>query len=185
MELTQSPSREQSVQLEREPKQVRRPHFPRAPLEREDAFIDPMREAQLLLPGQSVASSTIMLENALETMRAPPSSKSQGVFASIYEYLLALFASAKKRLRGGRRQKARLTLQGEEALEQLRYLSLLCDATECRTPEEVLLAEGAFGEAYHEILNLSSNLSRMAEKEQEHHIRHYKRHFSSVLRSTD
>ena len=78
-----------------------------------------------------------------------------------------------------------MTLKGEEALAQLRYLAMLCDATECRTPEEVLLAEGAFGEAYHEILNLSSNLMKMSEQEQSHHVNHYKKHFSSVLRSTD
>ncbi len=178
-------SRASQIQLEREPQSVRKPRFPRTPLEREDAFIDPLREAKLLLPEQTVASSTIMLENAVATVTRQPSSQKQGAFASIYDYLLSLFTSVKKRLRGSARYKARLTQRGEEALEQLRYLSLLCDATDCRTPEEVLAAEGAFGEAYHEILSLSSNLERMAEKEADHHLHHYKKHFSSVLRSTD
>lgn len=176
---------QQQLQLEREPQSVKKPRFPRTPLEKEDAFIDPLREAKLLVPEQTVASSTIMLEAALETVRSQSSMQKQGAFASLYDYLLSLFASVKKRLRGSSRYKARLTERGEEALDQLRYLALLCDATECRTPEEVLLAESAFGEAYHEIMSLSSNLERMSEKEQGHHVHHYKKRFSSVLRSTD
>jgi len=208
MEMISSPARaiQQQLEEQREPKQAssgrkraawregfgpepadveRRPHFPRAPLEREDAFIDPMREAQLLLPEQTVASTNIMFDTALAVVRRQPSSRDGNVFTSIYEYLLAIFASAKKRLRGSARQKARMTARGEEALEQLRYLAMLCDASECRTPEEVLAAEGAFGEAYHEILSLSSNLARMSEQEQSHHVHHYKKNFSSILRSTD
>ncbi|MFA5930410.1 MAG: hypothetical protein WC861_06015 [Candidatus Micrarchaeia archaeon] len=187
MEMISSPARASQQQLERqrEPEAVHKPKFPRTPLDREDAYIDPLREAQLLLPEQSVASANVMFDTALATVRTQSSMQGQGTFASIYDYLLSLFISVKKRLRGSARQKARLTARGEEALSQLRYLSLLCDATECRTPEEILAAEGAFGEAYHEILNLSANLERMAEKEQEHHLHHYKRHFSSILRSTD
>jgi len=176
---------QQQLQVEREPAEIRKPKFPRTPLEREDAYIDPLREAKLLLPEQTVASPTIMLENALATVRMQSTAKNTGTFASLYDYLLSLFNHVKKRLRGNARYKARLTARGEEALDQLRYLSLLCDATDCRTPEEVLAAEGAFGEAYHEILSLSSNLERMSEKEQEHHLHHYKKHFSSVLKSTD
>ena len=186
MEMISSPAKAmQQLELEREPSSVHKPKFPRTPLEREDAYIDPMREAKLLLPEQTVASTNIMFDTALASMRAQPSSKRENVFTSIYEYLLAMFTTAKRRIRGNARQKARLTLRGEEALSQLRYLAMLCDATECRTPEEVLAAEGAFGEAYHEILNLSSNLSRMSEQEQSHHLNHYKKHFSSILRSTD
>ena len=189
MEMTQqipAPSRAaQQLEIEREPAEIRKPRFPRRPLEREDAFIDPLREAQLLLPERTVASTNIMLDTALVSVRTRPSKMRENVFTSIYEYLLAWFSSAKKRIRGNARQKARLTMRGEEALAQLRYLALLCDASECRTPEEVLAAEGAFGEAYHEILNLSSNLMRMSEQEQTHHLHHYKKHFSSVLRSTD
>jgi hypothetical protein len=173
------------IQLEREPASVKKPRFPRTPLEREDAFIDPLREARLLMPEQTVASSTIMLEAALASARSQSSAQKQGVFASLYDYLLSLFASVKKRLRGHLRYKLRMTARGEEALDQLRYLALLCDATECRTPEEVLLAESAFGEAYHEIMGLSANLEKMEEKEQDHHVHHYKKRFSSVLRSTD
>jgi hypothetical protein len=173
------------LEIEREPLQVRKPRFPRRPLEREDAFIDPLREAQLLLPEQTVASTNVMFDIVLATTRTQPSARRESLFTSIYEYLLAWFASAKKRIRGSARQKARLTARGEEALAQLRYLALLCDASECRTPDEMLVAEGAFGEAYHEILNLSSNLVMMSEQEQEHHLHHYRKHFSSVLRSTD
>jgi len=186
MEMISSPARAmQQPELEREPQSVKKPRFPRTPLEREDAYIDPLREAKLLLPEQTVASSTIMLENALATVRRQPSAQKAGVFTSLYDYLLSLFTSVKRRLGGSSRRKARLTARGEEALEQLRYLSLLCDATDCRTPEEVLLAESAFGEAYHEIMSLSSNLEKMAEKEADHHLHHYRKHFSSVLRSTD
>jgi len=187
MEMITSPARaiQQQLERQREPEQVRKPKFPRAPLEREDAFIDPLREAQLLLPEQTVASTNIMFDTALSTIRTQSSARRENVFTSIYEYLLAVFTSAKKRIRGNARQRARLTLRGEEALSQLHYLAMLCDAMECRTPEEVLLAEGAFGEAYHEILNLSSNLMKMSEQEQAHHLHHYKKHFSSVLRSTD
>jgi hypothetical protein len=187
MEMISSPAKAMQQQLEqqREPSSVHKPKFPRTPLEREEAYIDPAREAKLLLPEQTVASTNVMFDIALATVRTQSSLQKQGTFASIYDYLLSMFNSVKKRLRGNARQKARLTARGEEALAQLRYLSLLCDATECRTPEEILVAEGAFGEAYHEILNLSANLERMAEKEQEHHLHHYKKHFSSVLRSTD
>jgi len=187
MGMISSPAMAMQQQLEeqREPSAIRKPKFPRTPLEREDAYIDPLREAKLLIPEQTVASATILFEAAADTMRAQRPARSAGAFNSIYEYLLSLFTAAKRRLGGNARCKARLTMQGEEALLQLRYLSMLCDATECRTPEEVLSAEGAFGEAYHEILTLSSNLEKMAEKEQEHHVRHYARHFSSVLRSTD
>jgi hypothetical protein len=187
MEMISSPARamQQQLDIEREPEKSKRPRFPRAMLEREDAFVDPLREAQLLLPEQTIASSTVLFETALHSAGAQATSRQQGAFVSLYDYLLSLFHSVRKRLRGSARYKARLTARGGEALEQLRYLSLLCDATECRTPDEVLLAEGAFGEAYHEILNLSANLEKMAEKEKEHHLHHYKRHFSSVLRSTD
>jgi hypothetical protein len=187
MGMISGPSRAiaQQVELEREPEEVRRPKFPRAPLEREDAFIDPLREARLLLPEQTVASANVMFDTALAAVRTQSSAQKSGAFSSIYEYLLSLFTAVKRRLRGSARQKARLTARGEEALAQLRYLSLLCDASECRTPEEVLAAEGAFGEAYHEILSLSSNLVKMSEQEQAHHLDHYRKHFSSVLRSTD
>ena len=187
MEMISSPARavQQQLELEREPSAVHKPKFPRTPLEREDAYIDPLREAKLLLPELTVASTNIMFDTALATVRTQSSAAKIGTFASIYDYLLTLFTSVKKRLHGSARQKARLTARGEEALAQLRYLSMLCDATECRTPEEILAAEGAFGEAYHEILNLSSNLMKMSEQEQAHHLNHYKKHFSSVLRSTD
>ncbi|MFA6907534.1 MAG: hypothetical protein WC263_01785 [Candidatus Micrarchaeia archaeon] len=187
MEMISSPSRavQQQIELEREPSAVHKPKFPRTPLDREDAYIDPLREAQLLVPEQTVASTNVMFDTALAMVRKQPPAQREGIFTSIYEYLLAMFANAKKRLRGNARQKARLTAQGEEALSQLRYLAMLCDASECRTPDEVLAAEGAFGEAYHEILNLSSNLMKMSEKEQPHHLNHYKKHFSSILRSTD
>ncbi|MFA6214742.1 MAG: hypothetical protein WC717_05700 [Candidatus Micrarchaeia archaeon] len=191
MEMTgpgqaQLQARASQLQLqERQQAAARKPRFPRRPLEREDAFIDPLREAQLLLPEQTVASSNVMFDTVLAATRSQPSVKKESVFLSIYEYLLAWFASAKRRIRGSARKKARLTAQGEEALSQLRYLAMLCDASDWRTPEEVLAAEGAFGEAYHEILSLSSNLMRMSEQEQEHHLHHYRKHFSSVLKSTD
>ena len=187
MEMISGPSRgvQQQLEFEREPGKSKRPRFPRAMLEREDAFVDPLREAQLLLPEQTVASANVVFDTALLPMHRRASAQRESVFTSIYEYLLAMFATAKKRLRGNARQKARLTQRGEEALAQLRYLSLLCDASECRTPEEVLAAEGAFGEAYYEILSLSSNLMTMSEQEQPHHLAHYKKNFSSVLRSTD
>jgi hypothetical protein len=90
----------------------------------------------------------------------------------------------KRRLKG-RRARAKLTREGQEALEQLRYLAALCDATSCRTPEEILEAEAAFGEAYYEIMSLSANLQKMSEREQSHHLRRYSRHMSKLLSVAD
>ena len=83
MEMISSPSRAMQQQLERE--QVHKPKFPRTPLEREDTYIDPLREAQLLLPEQTVASTNIMFDTALATVRMQSPSRRENVFTSIYE----------------------------------------------------------------------------------------------------
>lgn len=171
------------LELEREPQ--KKPRFPQQLLEKEESrFIDPKAEAAVMLPELSVSLAPAQL--ALDTMRVPKRKErnSEGVFASVYDYLLSLFNSIKKSFTKKSRQRARLTMQGERALEQLRYLALLCDATEERSPEEILSAEAAFGAAYYEILNLSANLERMAQPEQEHHTARYSRHMSALLKST-
>jgi hypothetical protein len=149
----------------------------------DERFIDPAREAQLLLPQQQV-STQLQIEQ-----RAPPAlsakERRQSFIATLYDQILTWLAWVKKKFKGGKRARQRLTAQGEQALEQLRYLSLLCDATEARTPEEVLAAESAFGEAYYEITSLSSNLTRMSQKEQGHHIARYQKYMSSILRATE
>jgi hypothetical protein len=169
-----------------QPPSVRRPAFPKKLLDESDKFIDPFREASLILPQQALSVSSALL---LEVQTAPDfrqqeTRKASMVFTLI-EQLSAWLSWVKKKFRGSRRQRARLTAKGELALEQLRYLSLLCDATECRTPDEALAAESAFGEAYFEIKSLSSNLVRMSQKEEENHFRHYSRHMSSILRALD
>lgn len=168
------------------PVAVRKPRFPRSPLEKESSkFIDPRQEAAILLPQQAQMTMPVQLalESQMATEKTIAEKKSNAAYA-IYELLLSWFNAIKKRLSARERRRVRVTRQGEEALTQLRYLALLCDATEARTPEEVLAAEGAFGEAYYEILNLSSNLERMAQKEEEHHVRRYRRHMSAILQST-
>lgn len=167
--------------LEREPEQ-RKPSFPHHLFE-EAKFVDPHREAQLLLPEQAITSALATFEIAQATTGRKRSQSS--IFSSIYQYLAGWFATMHLKMGGRRRAKARLTRQGELALEQLRYLSQLCDATAQRSPEEVLVAESAFGEAYYEIMNLSANLQKMAQSEEDHHVRRYSKHMSRVLQADE
>lgn len=151
----------------------------------DERFIDPAREMQLLLPQQQVSVQLIIDSQAAQASKAAAKVRQQSMLSTIYEQVLSWLNWVKRKFKGSRRARQRLTREGECALEQLRYLSLLCDATEARTPEEVLAAESAFGEAYYEIMSLSSNLLRMSQKEQAHHIKHYQRHMSAILRATD
>ncbi|VVC01097.1 Uncharacterised protein [uncultured archaeon] len=172
----------------REPKLASKPGPARRPrfspkLLNDERFIDPARELQLLLPQQQVSTQLRIEPRQAQALSAKE--RRQSFIAALYDQVLAWLTWVKKKFKGGRRARQRLTLQGEQALEQLRYLSLLCDATEARTPEEVLAAESAFGEAYYEIMGLSSNLSRMSQKEQGHHIARYQKYMSSLLRATD
>lgn len=175
----------QGIELE-EPSSVRRPHFPKSLYDKPDKFINPEAEAQriLVVPEQTISSPMISLELARATTPRG-ARRSETVFSTIYEYLLAVIGHMKKRFGKSRRASARLTRMGDEALSQLRYLSLLCDAMSERTPEEVLLAESAFGEAYYEIMTLSANLEKMTEKEGEHHLRNYARQMSKILNAAD
>ena len=169
-----------------EPSSVRRPHFPDSLYDKSDKFVNPEAETQrmLIVPEQTISSPIISLEIARAT--APKGGlKSDTVFSAIYGYLMSAIAHLKRKFGKSRRARARLTRLGSDALEQLRYLSLLCDACDTRTPEEVLLAEGAFGEAYYEIMTLSANLEKMTEKEGEHHLRNYARQMSKVLNAAD
>ncbi|VVC00750.1 Uncharacterised protein [uncultured archaeon] len=163
------------------PKSVRRPKFHHDLYDssKESKFVDPQKEAQLLIPEQTVASAQLALE--IMAPEYATKKKEGSVFSSVYEYLMSLFQQVKKKLRGSRRRKAKLTKKGEETLEQLKYLAQLCDATSCRSPEEILEAEGAFGEAYFEIMQLSSNLEKMSQSEQEHHMHRYGKHMSRLL----
>ena len=152
--------------------------------------MDPAAEMRLLVPEKTVVaslSSQLVFEQLAEGQKfaanKKATAKTGALFYSVYEYLLALFDRVKKRLKGRRARQA-LTRKGAETLEQLRYLALLCDATECRTPEEALAAESAFGEAYYEIKTLSSNLGKMREEEQAHHVERYSRHMAKLLSAT-
>ena len=183
------PKRQLMQNLEQDsPSPVRRPRFPKSLLEKESSkFVDPSAEAAIILPQQNVASAPIVLE--LEKLAGKGQEvresvqKKNAVATSIYvllDFFAAFFAKLKKRLKG-RRARARITKQGQTALEQLRYLAALCDATTLRTPEEVLAAEAAFGEAYYEIMNLSANLEKMSVREQSHHLKKYSGHMSKLL----
>lgn len=169
-----------------EPSEVKKPRFPKDLLDRE-GFVDPKVEASILAPQQAVASAQIVLEaEALSReMNGKKSPRESTFFISLKSYLASFLAWVQKRFKGSRRARARLTKQGEAALEQLKYLSALCDATSHRSPEEVLAAESAFGEAYYEIMNLSANLEKMAEKEASYHLHRYSRHMASVLAAVD
>ncbi|MCX8175464.1 MAG: hypothetical protein N3E51_04640 [Candidatus Micrarchaeota archaeon] len=161
---------------------VRRQRFPKGLLEEEGKFIDPQREALLLMPEKEAASAAIMLEAASEQRQAEASGQRSGLAGALYERIAAVLAWLSRLLdRSKRRAKVRLTKRGQQALEQLRYLSALCDATSCRTPEETIAAEAAFGEAYYEIMNLSASLERMRKSEEHHHIRRYARHMGRIL----
>jgi len=182
------------------PVSVRRPRFPgeaRAGrkgakkkagfshlLETEGKFIDPMKEATLIMPEQTVVSTSLAVESLFSQKYTESTVVSEkSIVASAYEYLLAIFNLFKRKFRGATRKKMRLTRRGEQALEQLSYLSALCDATSCRTPDEIIAAEGAFGAAYYEIMKLSNELERMAVSEQHHHVHKYKSHISSLLQA--
>ena len=168
-----------------EPSEVKRPRFPKDLLDKE-GFVDPRVEASILAPQHSVAASQIVLEAAaLSGQMNGRKQQRESFFSSISEYLAAFLGWVKTKFRGNRRARARLTRQGEMALSQLQYLSALCDATSHRSPEEVLAAEAAFGEAYYEIMSLSANLEKMAEKEASHHLHRYSRHMAAVLRAVD
>ena len=180
----------QVVQQASSPDPIRRSHFKKDLLEKE-SFVDPVAEMKLLVPEKTVVanlSNQLVFEQQIsEEQRFAASRKNarkaDAFFYGIYEQLLALFEKVKRRLRG-RRAKEQITRKGEETLDQLRYLALLCDATEWRTPEEVLAAESAFGEAYYEIKTLSKNLEKMREEEQAHHIERYSKHMAKLLSAT-
>jgi len=174
---------------------ARRPRFKKDLLEKEDVFIDPVKEAALLSPENTIVGSMhqqIALEMqvsrdgqkfAIDDQKAVKRMQAHELVSSFYEYLVAIFERVKKNLKGNRRVRAKVTARGKEALEQLRYLALLCDASDWRSSEEILSAEAAFGEAYFEIMSLSANLEKMSETEQAHHVEKYARHMSKVLQS--
>ena len=154
-------------------------------LESSSKFVDPRKEASLILPEQ-LSSSLISIESQL----APKYSEAtlavqKSVLVSAYEYLLSLMELFRKGLRHAGKRRTRLTRKGEEALSQLQYLSALCDATSCRTPDEIIAAESAFGESYYEIMKLSAELEKMSQAEQHHHMSRYTHHISRFLSSAE
>jgi hypothetical protein len=178
------------MQLEREPKALKKPKFPHSLYDEKaqdsSKFIDPSAEAAILLPERTLLSTPVQV--ALEQMPSLTSAtekrKQANLALSLYEYLMSWFMAIKKSLAKKKGRRAKLTPRGQKALDELRHLSLVCDATEIRSNEEILSAESAFGEAYFEILTLSSNLERMGQKEEEHHTHRYSRHMSHLLKST-
>ncbi|MCX8198306.1 MAG: hypothetical protein N3F07_03915 [Candidatus Micrarchaeota archaeon] len=169
--------------LEKEPIQ-RKPQFPRKLFE-EAKFIDPKKEAELILPQQELSSALETAEIAANAYAQIKEEQKEGVLSMLYYRILSLLSAVRASLRARGRRKARLTRKGQAALEQLKYLACLCEATSWRTHEEVLAAESAFGEAYYEIMSLSSNLQKMSQEEQEHHIRRYCRHIGRLLRADE
>ena len=190
--------------MQQEPSPVRRPKFPGESLiEKPEAaqrrgrgsfsgllesgskFVDPQREASLILPEQ-LSSTPISIESQLAPKYTEATVAVQkSVLVSTYEYLLSLLELFRKGLRRTGKRRARLTRKGEEALSQLQYLSALCDATSCRTPDEIIAAESAFGEAYYEIMKLSAELEKMSQAEQHHHMSRYGHHISRFLSSAE
>ncbi len=171
-------------ELVQPPALAKRPRFPRRPYDSE-RFVDPKKEAALILPEQQLMAQGMI---SLEFASAPKyesAQRSESFFTSIYSYLASWLSWVKKRFKGSRRQRAKMTRMGEQALSQLKYLSQLCDATECRTTDEVLAFEGAFGEAYFEIMSLSANLARIRKGEEEHHVKKYTKHMGKLLRAVD
>lgn len=174
----------QPSQLE-QPSPVRRPSFPKSLME-DHRFVDPFREAQrtLLVSEQTTISPIISLEISQATAKAG-AMRSESFFSTVYSYLSMAIAHLKKKFGRSRRARARLTRLGSDALSQLQYLSLLCEATSCGTPDEALAAQSAFGEAYYEIMTLSANLEKMTEREGEHHLRNYARQMTKILHAAD
>jgi hypothetical protein len=187
-ELDASSPARRRLQAASEPHAVKKPKFPKDLFDHEkgSGFVDPVFESSILLPQQSIASAQIVLETEASSKYGTKKAQSrESFFSSIIEYLSAWLSLVSRKFRGSKRARARLTVQGEQALGQLRYLAALCDATSHRSPEEVLLAESAFGEAYYEIMNLSSNLEKMSEKEAAHHLHRYSKHMATVLQASD
>ena len=174
----------QPSQLE-QPSPVRRPKFPKSLME-DRKFVDPFQEAQrtLLVSEQTTISPIISLEISQATAQKR-AMKSESFFSTIYAYLSMAIAHLKRKFGKNRRARARLTKLGGEVLTQLQYLSLLCEATSCGTPDEALAAQSAFGEAYYEIMTLSANLEKMTEREGEHHLRNYSRQMTKILNAAD
>ncbi|MFA6490027.1 MAG: hypothetical protein WCT52_05105 [Candidatus Micrarchaeia archaeon] len=168
-----------------QPSSVRRPSFPKSLME-DHKFVDPFREVQrtLLVSEQTTVSPIISLEIAQAT--APKGAmRSESFFSTIYAYLSMAITHLKRKFGRNRRARARLTRLGSDALSQLQYLSLLCEATSCGTPDEALTLQSAFGEAYYEIMTLSANLEKMTEREGEHHLRNYSRQMTKILHAAD
>ena len=154
-------------------------------LDSESKFVDPSRETAVMMPEQAFSSPLALESQLAQKYTEATVMAKKSLVSSLYEYLLSVLELFKKSFRGSRRKGARLTRRGEEALTQLQDLSALCDATSCRTPEEISAAESAFGEAYYEIMRLSSELEKMAQKEQAHHVHKYGHHMAKFLSSAE
>jgi len=185
-ELVQPSPLRRQPELERQQLAIRKQRLSPKLLD-DSRFIDPAAEAALVLPQQALAQPLFSPSQAAPSIFSQPQAPLQkpSLLAALYSQLAAFLSWLKTAFKKSRRERARLTKAGKAALEQLRYLSLLCEATEVRTPEEALAAESAFGEAYYEIMQLSANLMRMSEREQEHHHRRYAKHIASILRALD
>ncbi|MCX8195117.1 MAG: hypothetical protein N3G22_03375 [Candidatus Micrarchaeota archaeon] len=151
----------------------------------DERFIDPAKEAAVILPKQEMLS-TISVELQSPALQVEKRQLAQpSLFAILYEQILSWLNWLRAKFKGSKKERARLTRAGKRALEQLRYLALLCEATEIRTPDEALAADSAFGEAYYEIMRLSANLTSMKEQEREHHHEQYCRYMRRLLRASE
>lgn len=162
------------------PTQVQKDYFQRKPKFPDklfdERFVDPKQEfEQVLLPSQF---DTIEITANFET-----TTKRKSTFANFSYYISSLVSFINKIFR--KRKEKALTKKGKMALEQLRYLALLCEATSYRSDEEILAAESAFGQAYYEIMEISSKLHKMSKTEEDYHIKKYMQHMSKILKADE
>ncbi|MEM4554412.1 MAG: hypothetical protein QXT25_01000 [Candidatus Anstonellaceae archaeon] len=140
----------------------------------DERFVDPKAEALLIVPQETYAPIVVDL-----TVQRQTETK-MTILHQIYYYLVMLFSAIRKRLTA--RKRLKLTKKGREALEQLKYLADLCEATSIASQDEIT-SDAAFGEAYYEIMRLSYELAKMSQSEQEHHMRRYLQHFRRFVKS--
>ncbi|MCX8197189.1 MAG: hypothetical protein N3G80_02645 [Candidatus Micrarchaeota archaeon] len=157
----------------------KRPQFPAVKRKEfgkllDERFIDPKVEAAIL-PQEIGHAPIVVVQQQAAAAKKP-------LIQYLYEYISLIISTVKRRLS---RRRQRLTRRGAEALEQLKYLADLCEATSVREAEEVMAIESAFGQAYYEIMRLSEELAKMSQEEQEHHLRRYQQQFLRFVRSLE
>jgi hypothetical protein len=86
-------------------------------MDSQSKFIDPAKEALLITPLETTLAGPLALESQfLQKYTESTVVAKKSALESAYEYLLAIFEAFRKSFRGSRRQRARLTREGEPAL---------------------------------------------------------------------